>query len=504
MSDLIINREASGAYNNVIETGLRLAALPESEGGWLEYFSESDLGDLRLENEVQRAHTAIMLENAKVQIARQCRGGKRMANGNMRIDEATRSALVGGFSDYLFPIIRAAFPTNPINELISVQPTNRKIATVVYWNYMIGSNKGSYAAGQRIFDANTGRTDTGKHYSDEVVENEPTTVALTNSNATAMGTLAYNDGGGVRPNTVQITLTTSGGTATFYDNGNGGIISPGIALAGTSSINYQNGQYTIILSSLTFSSAAGLATYQWDSEGSLNLPQMDVQITTATAEAEQRAMILNYSIQALQDVMAEFGVSLEPDLLQACTEEINYEIARQIISTLWATAPISSTFSLTNPQYISQQQYFGDFIYYLNRASNSIWERTQKAYANWIVVDSGAATLVESLPNNMFQAAPQPPSVQGLHYIGTLNNRWRVYKDLLLKNEVGASSYGNLLLGFKGRNFFEAGFVYAPYNLFFSTDSIPTPGFTVNKGIATRYATKLVNPNMYARISLSA
>lgn len=502
--ELIVDR-SQGIYEGMIRAGNRLADTPESEGGWSHMFTETEDGhDLTIEDPILRAHTAIMLENCKQWMADLCRP-RQNAEGRMVIDEATRSALVGGFSDYLFPIIRAAFPVNPINELISVQPTNRRTATVIYWNYMIGTSKGQYVKGQRIFDANVGRTDTGFHYSDETIEGESVSGTRSNTNATLSGTLSFSTGGGIRPNTVQIVadLTTAGAGRVFYDTGNGSFSSPGVTIA-SGSLNYLTGAFTITVTGDTFSSAAASGTYEWDSEASCDLPEMDVQITTSTTTTQRRAMKINYSIEAMQDVMAEMGVALEPTLIQACAEQMNYEIARQIIHELWIAAPVIATWPITGPVNISQQQYFGDILYIFNRASNSIWERTQKAYANWMVVDSGAATVIQSLPNNMFVAAANVGAVQGLHFIGTLNGTWRIYKDLLLKNEPGASAYGNILIGFKGNDFFDAGFVWAPYQLLYTTDSIPTACFTVNKGMATRYATKMVNPNMYARIALAA
>lgn len=505
MPDIIVDR-SQGIYEGMIRAGNRLADTPEEEGGWAPYFGITEDGtDLTIEDPIMRSHTAIMLENCKQWMADLCRP-RQTAEGRMVLDEATRSALVGGFSDYLFPIIRAAFPTNPINELISVQPTNRRTATVIYWNYMIGTSKGNYVKGQRIFDAQVGRQDTGFHYSDETIEGENPGAVRSNSNATLTGTLTFHTGGGLRPNTVQIVAdTTTAGTArVFYDTGNGGFTSPGLTIS-AGSINYMTGVFAITLSGDTFSSdTTTTATYEWDSEASCDLPEMDLQITTSTATTQRRAMKINYSIEAMQDVMAEMGVALEPNLIQACAEQMNYEIARQIIHELWINAPIIATWPITGPTNFSQQQYFGDIVYVLNRASNSIWERTQKAYANWMVVDSGAATVIQSLPNNMFVAAPSAGAQQGLFFIGTLQGQWRVYKDLLLKNEPGASAYGNILLGYKGNNFFDAGFVWAPYQLLYTTDSIPTPCFTVQKGMATRYATKMVNPNMYAKIALAA
>ena len=218
---MILNDQ--GLFEAQMDAGLRLANTPEAEGGWKEYLSETEAGDLSIKDDVLRAHTALMLENAKRWMARSCRKSLD-SRGRFVIDEATRSATVGGFADYIFPIIRAAFPNNPINDLVSVQPTTRRVATIVYWNWVIGKTKGSYYQGQRLFDANTGWQDGGQNYSNDVVSGEPI-AALGSGNATNSGTLAYSDGGGVRPGTVRLSLVTTGsGTVVLADTGQGAFV----------------------------------------------------------------------------------------------------------------------------------------------------------------------------------------------------------------------------------------------------------------------------------------
>jgi hypothetical protein len=491
-----------GIYEGIISVGQRLAELPEAEGGWSEYFDE-DAG-LGIKDDMLRGQTAIMLENTKRWMAQACR--KRLVNGRLTLDEATRSALVGGFSDYLYPIIRAAFPTNPINDLISVQPTAKRTATMVYWNWVVGSKKGSYQPGQRLFDANTGKQDKGYNFSNEVIDSEAVG-ALSSANATVTGTLAFHDGGGVRPGTVRISATsTAVGAVVFTDNGQGGLVQiEGTAVTiAASTINYATGVFLLTLTGDTFTTAAVYATYRWNSEGSSMSPQVDIQITTSTTETERRAILLNFSVEAMQDVQEEFGVSLEPNIVSGGAEQMNCEIARQIISEIWAVAPVTDGFNLTGPVGYSRTEHFKDLMITLNAASNTIWARTQKGYGNWIVVDQGAANLIESLSAPLWQAAPAPASVQGLHFIGTLNGKFRVYKDLQLSKEVGASIHGNMLMGFKGSQFFEAGYVWSPYRMLYSTPTLQTADFMNQKGMASRYATKMANPNMYVRIPLGA
>lgn len=203
--------------------------------------------------------------------------------------------------------------------------------------------------------------------------------------------------------------------------------------------------------------------------------------------------------------MTEFGVVLEPALISGAAEQLNYEIARQIVHELWMAAPVVDSFPITSPstQY-NQQDHFKDIVYVLNTASNSIEQRTQKGYGNFIIIDEGASNVIESLPAGMFVAAPRPANIQGLHYIGVLLGRYRVYKDMFLYKEVGASSYGNILMGFKGTQFFEAGYVYSPYQLMYTSDTLQTGNMMNQKGLASRYATKMVNRDMYCRINLAA
>ena len=494
-------------YQGVIEIGNNLADLPEAEGGFAEYFAQTDEQDLRIQDRVLRGSTALLMENAKRWMASICKPRKN-AQGKYFIDETTRSALVGGWSDYLFPIIRASFPTNPLHELVAVQPTNRRVATVVYWDWIVGKTKGRYVKGQKLFDANTGIQDSGFNFTNNVIEGE-SIAAIGGAGATHGGTLEYSDGGGVIAGTVRLTLdTTADGPIEFTDDGQGGFRIPATATGtiAASSVDYLTGVWTITLAGDTFSTAAGnRATYRWDSETSDSLPEVDIKITTSTVETERRAVRVRHSLEAAQDVYAEFGVSLEPNLVTGATERLNFEIARQIISEIWRVTTVASTFPIkpaVGAGY-NQQDHFQDFKFNVTQASNAIWKRTQKARPNWMVVDEGAANLIESMPENMFKPAQVTGSVEGLHYIGMFLNRYRVYKDVHLDKEPGASAVGNILIGYKGTQFFEAGFVWSPYQLLYSSETLTRSNLVSEKGLASRYATKMVNPGFYTRIALS-
>jgi len=500
---MLINRKMS-SRRSWIEEGLELADVSVEEGGWSEYFDAEVDEALEIKDDMTRAATAIVLENTKHWLASKVRG-KRDSDGNIHIDETTASGSVGGFTDYLFPIVRAAMPSNPLNQIVSVQPTSRKIATVTYFEWIYGSTKGNVTKGQRLFGANTGKPDNGRNYSGELIEGESIAVS---SGASTGGTLQWVSGGGVRPATVRFAVTTSVGASTIGDDGRGNLTitrdDTGAAIVvGATSINYITGGFSITLAGPeTFSAGTGTATYGWNSEGGI-LPEVDINITTSSVDTVRRALRMNHTSEASFDLQQEYGTSLDQALIKGAAELLNFEQFQQVLREIWAVTPVTSTWDQTPASGISRRDHFEGLLYNLNQASNSIWRRTQKAYANWAVVDEGAANILESLPDTLFKSVPAPKNVMGAHHIGTIKGKIKVYKYIHLAQEPGAVAGGNMIMGYKGSEFWEAGMVWSPYQLMYTTDPLTTADFVTQRGVATRYATKLVNPHMFARVNFT-
>ena len=85
----------------------------------------------------------------------------------------------------------------------------------------------------------------------------------------------------------------------------------------------------------------------------------------------------------------------------------------------------------------------------------------------------------------------------GVSAIGALSNRYTVYKNpYMVSNQ--------LLLGYKGNNFLESGAVYAPYVPLIMTPLVYDPSnFTPRRGVMTRYAKKMVRPEVYGTIDIA-
>jgi hypothetical protein len=82
----------------------------------------------------------------------------------------------------------------------------------------------------------------------------------------------------------------------------------------------------------------------------------------------------------------------------------------------------------------------------------------------------------------------------GVQKIGSINNRYTVYKNPYMLENV-------ILMGFRGAQFLETGAVFAPYIPLIMTPLVYDPvNFTPRKGVMTRYAKKVVRPEFYGKV----
>jgi hypothetical protein len=84
----------------------------------------------------------------------------------------------------------------------------------------------------------------------------------------------------------------------------------------------------------------------------------------------------------------------------------------------------------------------------------------------------------------------------GTEKIGTVSNRFTVYKDPYFPRN-------KILVGYKGGSYLETGYVYAPYVPLIVTPTIFAPeDFTPRKGVMTRYGKKMVRSDFYGTVTL--
>jgi len=118
---------------------------------------------------------------------------------------------------------------------------------------------------------------------------------------------------------------------------------------------------------------------------------------------------------------------------------------------------------------------------------------------NWIVTGTDVATRLQKLRSFTFDGNVEGGMVQsGPFLFGTLQNRWRIVVDPLFPAN-------KILMGYKGNQFFETGYVHAPYIPLIQTNVLMDPNdFTPRKGFMTRYGKKLISGDFYITVTITA
>jgi hypothetical protein len=216
-----------------------------------------------------------------------------------------------------------------------------------------------------------------------------------------------------------------------------------------------------------------------------------------------------------QDLAAYQNIDAEAELTNIMSEYISMEIDLEILDMLIEDASAATEYwsAINNTVYSNgsfataasgfyntQGQWFQTLGTKIQKVSNKIHQLTLRGGANFLVTSPTVATILESIPgfastNN--GEADQMEYAFGVQKIGTVNGRYKVYKNPYMTENL-------ILMGYRGSQFLETGAVFAPYIPLIMTPLVYDPEtFTPRKGLLTRYAKKMLRPEFYGRIYIS-
>lgn len=134
--------------------------------------------------------------------------------------------------------------------------------------------------------------------------------------------------------------------------------------------------------------------------------------------------------------------------------EIQQEIDNEITFDLYASANAGPEikWSRMQPTGVAQSDHYDSFYAKIVEGSNQIFNATRRAHANWMVCGLNVASVLQVMRN--FDGAEDTTAV-GPHFIGTLSNGIKCY----VNPNYDANTF---VLGYKGPNMIDAGYVYAP------------------------------------------
>ena len=244
----------------------------------------------------------------------------------------------------------------------------------------------------------------------------------------------------------------------------------------------------------------------------IEIPELNLEMQSEPIVAKTRKLKAVWTPEFAQDLNAYHSIDAEAELTSMLSEYVSMEIDLEILDMLIAAAPTTEYWSAKNNNiwngssftqeastgagfYNTQGGWFQTLATKLQKVSNLIHQKTLRGGANFLVTSPQVATVLESITG--FAAATDGSKMEfaaGVQKIGAIENRYTVYKNPYMKENV-------ILMGFRGAQFLETGAVFSPYIPLIMTPLVYDPiNFTPRKGVMTRYAKKVVRPEFYGKV----
>lgn len=393
------------------------------------------------------------------------------------LNEATQVGDTSYFNKMYINVLSAAIPNIIAHDIVSVQPLSARTGEIRYLKLTYGSNKGAIKAGDTMMSSFAGGNSETTYSSSEV-----SAEAVAAAGTALKGNLAWTP---VVPGTIKLQI----GNTVLKDNGAGAIVADGTVVATNGTINYATGEFKVTLASATTDDIYFDYSYDNMSSPVSSVPEVNVKIEVAPVIAKSRKLKSLYSFDAAYDLSNDFSMEINAELTKYIASQLKHEIDGEIMNDLLNIAAATSvTWDETVPDGISMRDHNESFYNKIIEASNNIFQATALASGSFIVVGTRVSNIVESVPRFKPSGVTKPIGPHLVGYLGSMP----VYKDPYYDPNA-------FLVGWKGSGFYDAGYIYAPYQPILSTMLIMDAEFQGQRGYATSYAKKPINAKMYCR-----
>jgi len=244
--------------------------------------------------------------------------------------------------------------------------------------------------------------------------------------------------------------------------------------------------------------------------------EIDIKVDSIAVTAQTRKLKAKWSPELGQDLNAYHNLDAEVELTSILSEHVALEIDREILEDLikgataatyhWSRSPglflnretgkDLSAGGAAAPDFTGNvSMWYETLIETLNDVSAQIHRKTLRGGANFVVTSPEIANILEFTGG--FKASVTADADRGsigAVKVGAISKKWDVYVDPYFVRNL-------ILIGRKGSSFLESGYVYAPYVPLQVTPTIfGTEDFVPRKGLMTRYAKKMVRPDMFGLV----
>lgn len=407
-------------------------------------------------------------------------------------ESMTKSSDTGTFVDYGYQLVSAILPNLVLEEMASLQPLKVRTGDVFWMDYLFAGNKGKIKANDKLFDATSGPS-TNLNYANEVVEQEALLVNGTNATGTIAYSpmrvdqpikLAYSIGG----TAYEVTGVHSSGTITFTQAAS---LTSAILVVAT-------GAYAIVFSSAPEADTVNLSYEFVFQDNQTAIQKVKIALRQLSVTAREYKLSSQYTLDASYDLQQAHNIDVDPLMVAALASTIRYEIDSIGLNEIKRQAGNGTYQVRWNkrvPLYIDIFQHYRSFLVALTEGSNIIFDATKMVGGNIVAAGLNVMSVIEGmgaphwepiLPNG------EMGTFAGPHVAGILNKRWKVIKN---------PSYGanDFVIGHKGGDYLNSGFVLAPYRPLYTTPPIPWEDDTVRRGMAMSAGMRMLNKNLFVK-----
>ena len=254
----------------------------------------------------------------------------------------------------------------------------------------------------------------------------------------------------------------------------------------------------------------------WPLEADAELNEIDIKVDSVAVTAMTRKLKAKWSPELAQDLNAYHNLDAEVELTSILSEQIALEIDREILKDLvegatagtlyWSRSPgkfveretgIPVTAGSNYPDFTGTvSEWYETLLETVNDVSARIHRKTLRGGANFVVTSPEVASILEFTSGFRASTAVDSDTAGswGAQNVGSINRKMDIHVDPYFPRNL-------LLVGRRGNSFLESGYVYAPYVPLQVTPTIfGIEDFVPRKGVMTRYAKKMVRPDMYGLV----
>lgn len=249
--------------------------------------------------------------------------------------------------------------------------------------------------------------------------------------------------------------------------------------------------------STDYTSGTGMSTSAGEALGDgvgPDFAQMAFSIDKVTVTAKTRALKGELTAEIQQDLKAVHGLDAEAEIVNMLSNELLFEINREIIRTIYHTAKTGAQNNVTTAGTFDMDvdsdgrwsvEKFKGLMFQIQRDANAIAKETRRGKGNVLLTNSDVAsalTMAKMLDVGGLDKSAESVDDTADTYVGTLNGI-KVFIDPY----TPFTDSNWYVVGYKGSSAYDSGLFYCPYVGLEMVKAINPANFYPKIGFRTRY-----------------